>query len=1020
MDSGNETDHQALLELKAKITGDPLGVMPLWNNSVQFCQWYGVTCSRRRQRVTNLQLPSLKLMGALSPFIGNLSFLRVLNLQNNSFSHAIPREIGHLYRLRVLGLNNNSFVGELPANISSCSKLEIFNVESNLLEGEIPGIIGSLSYLKELDFGNNNFNGGIPHSFGNLSALEIIILSENRLSGRIPEALGQLINLTLFGLFENEISGNIPSSIFNLSNIRVLDFGLNQLQGNLPSDLRINMPYLEILSIDCNKLTGSFPVSLSNSSNLSILQVQANKLSGSLPSFEKLDKLSRVMFYGNYFGSGGVSDLSFLCSLTNATSLQYFSIAENNFRGILPECIGNFSVSLIGLAIGHNKIFGRIPAGIENLINLEVLSVTSNEFTGSIPHGLGRLQKLKQFYAYINSLSGAIPTSFGNLTMLLSLKLDVNNLQGSIPSDLGRCENLLELGLSFNNLTGSIPSAVIGLSSLSIFLDLSSNQLTGMLPVEVGNLKNLGALYVSSNKLSGVLPQNLGSCVRLEILHLQGNFFQGKIPSSLNSLKALQVLDISRNNISGEIPDFLVGFELLQYLNLSFNDLEGALPTEGVFKNASATFIQGNNKLCGGSPAFHLPRCNLKSSKSRSSNSLRLKLAIVFAILGGILVFSFLLLLSFRKKKKQPTTTNFAENSLLKLSYQSIIKATDGFSSENLVGSGNFGSVFKGILEEGGVVIAVKVFNLLSRGASRSFMVECEALKNIRHRNLVKILTAVSGVDYQGNDFKALVYEFMQKGSLEDWLHPPVGNGINPLTLIQRVNVAANVASALEYLHHQCETPIIHCDLKPSNILLDDEMVAHVGDFGLAKFLTTERSNQSSSLGLRGTIGYAPPGEVYTTSTSFQPLILQILIFRSFLIVEYYLMYNYCFRHELIAEYGLGSEVSTKGDVYSFGILLLEMFTGKRPTDEHFREGLSLHNFVKAGLAEQLDEIIDPILLVNQERLDRQYFQYLNSIFEIGLICSVESPSERLHMIIVAAKLCSIRDKLIRPTRVHR
>ncbi|XP_017629095.1 receptor kinase-like protein Xa21 [Gossypium arboreum] len=489
---------------------------------------------------------------------------------------------------------------------------------------------------------------------------------------------------------------------------------------------------------------------------------------------------------------------------------------------------------------------------------------------------------------------------------------------------------------------------------MSIALDLSSNYLTGELPVAVENLKHLGEFYVSQNRLSGWLPNSLGKCASLEYLYMDGNLFGGPIPSSLSSLRRLVELDVSENNLSGGIPKFLVTFGELKYLNLSFNDFEGVVQSEGVFKNASATFVEGNNKLCGGNPA--------------------------------------------KKKKQQPTTT-CVENSLLQLSYQSIRRATNGFSTQNLVGFGSFGVVYKGIHEESGAVIAIKVLNLLNRGASRSFLAECEALKNTRHRNLVKVLTAVSGFDYQGNDFKALVYEFMEKGSLEDWLHPSVDMNeqetVRNLNFFQRVTVAIDVAHALEYLHHRCETPIIHCDLKPSNILLHEEMVADISDFGLAKLLSTDRvsysANQSSSLGFRGTIGYAPP------------------------------------------EYGMGSELSTKGDVYSYGILLLEMFTGKRPTDERFKESVSLHNFVKSTLPEQITEIIDPILL--QQRVTRgtianitpnrnilgngRHLQCLISILKIGLICSSESPSERMDMSDVVTKLCSIRDKL-HPTRLHR
>ena len=205
----------------------------------------------------------------------------------------------------------------------------------------------------------------------------------------------------------------------------------------------------------------------------------------------------------------------------------------------------------------------------------------------------------------------------------------------------------------------------------------------------------------------------------------------------------------------------------------------------------------------------------------------------------------------------------------MNVSYQSLLSATDGFSSVNLIGAGSFGSVYKGILNQGRHVVAIKVFNLSHHGASKSFIAECEALRNIRHRNLVKVLTTCSSIDFQGCDFKALVYEFLGNGNLDEWLHPtPRTNEAleepRKLSLLQRLNIAIDVANALDYLHHHCQTPIVHSDLKPSNILLDDEMVGHVGDFGLATFLhdaTQDCStNQSSSIGVKGTIGYTPPG----------------------------------------------------------------------------------------------------------------------------------------------------------------
>jgi len=159
----------------------------------------------------------------------------------------------------------------------------------------------------------------------------------------------------------------------------------------------------------------------------------------------------------------------------------------------------------------------------------------------------------------------------------------------------------------------------------------------------------------------------------------------------------------------------------------------------------------------------------------------------------------------------------------------------------------------------------VKVFNLLQKGASKSFVAECVALINIRHRNLVKILTACCSIDIQGNDFKALVYEFMINGSLEEWLHPVHTYKPRNLNLMQRLNIAIDVARVLDYLHNDCEMPIVHCDLKPSNVLLGGDMTAHVSDFGLAKFPSEDprqlSTGQTSTVGIRGTVGYAAPGK---------------------------------------------------------------------------------------------------------------------------------------------------------------
>lgn len=248
----------------------------------------------------------------------------------------------------------------------------------------------------------------------------------------------------------------------------------------------------------------------------------------------------------------------------------------------------------------------------------------------------------------------------------------------------------------------------------------------------------------------------------------------------------------------------------MQYLNLSFNDFDGEMPLQGDFKNASAVSVEGNSRLCGGVPEQQLPPCKFnKSNEGRLTMKLKIIISVVRGLLGATFLLSVLYFFWLRMKNKTPRLKN-SENLLPKVSYRSLLTATRGFSSAHLIGNGKFGSVYKGIVDEVGTTVAIKVLNLLRLGASKSFVAECQALRNIRHRNLVKILTACSGVDYHGNDFKALIYEFMVNGSLEKLLHPTPrtdeeNEAPRSLNLLQRLNIAIDVACALEYLHKDCQ-----------------------------------------------------------------------------------------------------------------------------------------------------------------------------------------------------------------------
>ncbi|XP_034914103.1 uncharacterized protein [Populus alba] len=966
----SEIDKLSLLAFKAQIS-DPPEKLSSWNESLPLCQWSGVTCGRRHQRVIELDLHSSQLVGSLSPSIGNLSFLRLLRLENNSFTNTIPQEIDRLVRLQTLILGNNSFTGEIPANISHCSNLLSLNLEGNNLTGNLPAGLGSLSKLQVFSFRKNNLGGKIPPSFENLSSIIEIDGTLNNLQGGIPSSIGKLKTLNFFSLGSNNLSGTIPASLYNISSLIHFSLPYNQFHGTLPPNIGLTLPNLEFLGIHNNRLSGLLPATLLNASKFTEIFLSSNAFTGKVPPLASMPNLRILSMEEIGLGNGEDDDLSFLYNLSNSSKLEALYIGDNNFGGVLPDIISNFSTKLEEMTFGSNQIRGSIPDGIENLASLEALGLERNYLTGSIPNSIGKLQNLAELYLNENKLSGSIPSSLGNITSLLQINFDQNSLQGSIPASLGNCRNLLLLALSQNNLSGPIPKEVLSISSLSLHLVLSENQLSGSLPFEVGKLKLLGHMDISKNRLSGEIPSSLALCESLEHLSLDGNFFQGPISESLRSLRALQDLNLSHNNLTGQIPKFLGDFKLLQSLDLSFNDLEGEVPMHGVFENTSAVSIAGNKNLCGGILQLNLPTCR---SKSKFSTKLTLIVAIPCGFIGLTFVASFLFLCCLKKSLRKTKNELSCEMPFRTVAYKDLLQATNGFSSGNLVGAGSFGSVYKGVLAFDGVIVAVKVFNLLREGASKSFMRECAALLNIRHRNLVKVLFACAGVDGQGDDFKALVYEFMINGSLEEWLHPNQTldqevEGPRNLNLIQRLNIAIDVANALGYLHNQCQMPVVHCDLKPSNVLLDGDMTAHVGDFGLLKFLSEascqSSSSQKSSVGLKGTVGYAAP------------------------------------------EYGIGSGVSVFGDVYSYGILLLEMITGKRPTHSMFNDGLELHSYVKMALPDRVVDVADPKLLteVDHGKGTDQIVECLISISKIGVFCSEKFPKERMDISNVVAEL---------------
>lgn len=650
----------------------------------------------------------------------------------------------------------------------------------------------------------------------------------------------------------NNLSGHIPADIFNMSSLVTMSLDDNNFIGPLPANMWMMLPNIERIYLSGIKFGGTIPSSISNATKLTLLSMMGSSLTGSLPSSIGNLRFLSGLFLGNnnLTRESSSQELRFITSLTKCRQLERVELSLNQFHGFLPSSVGNLSSSLRYFNIFDGKITGAIPSEIGNLSRLEVLNMDSNELTGFIPSSIGKMARLDRIYLEHNRLQGLIPPEICQLRNLGDLYLNDNMFSGPIPDCLGELKSLGRLFLQSNNFVSRIPLSLWNLDYL-LQLNLSSNSLAGNIPQEVQNLKVLTAMDLSWNNLSGEIPSSLGSSGSLVSLSLAHNMFEGGIPSSFGNIVSLETLDLSQNNFSGTIPKSLQKLENLKNLNLSFNRLEGEIPKGGSFGNFTAASFMQNYALCG-STRLDFPPCPVETSHRSRTRILKY---ILPPIAAAILITAVIITCTRRiqrrtgmvpeKKMEMPILHEWRQ-----ISYYELVKATNSFSEDTLLGTGSFGSVYKGTLSDGSIV-AVKVFHMQSEAANKSFLAECEVLGSIRHRNLVRILSCCTN-----SDFKALVLDYLPNGSLEMWLHSENSNHF--LDMSQRLNIAIDVASALEYLHHDHTKPVVHCDLKPSNILLDEGMNAHLCDFSISKvFDVDETMVQTKTL---ATIGYMSPG----------------------------------------------------------------------------------------------------------------------------------------------------------------
>ncbi|KAH9740026.1 MDIS1-interacting receptor like kinase 2 [Citrus sinensis] len=668
-------------------------------------------------------------------------------------------------------------------------------------------------------------------------------------AGIVCNLNGSIIRISLSGV--NGIRGKLDQ--FNFScfpNLESFRIWYSNISGNIPSEIGA-LSKLQILDLSHNNLTGTIPSKLGNLNNLVELYLSRSNLNGPIPS-----------------------------TLGHLTRLSILDLSSNSLVGPIPFTLGHLT-QLTTLKLFSNQINGYIPLDFGNLRHLKEVDLSGNKLNGPIASTIGDLTNLNSLDLSSKQLSGPLPQEIGYLENLVYLSLNVNNLTGPIPSTLGRLTSLSDLDLSHNSLFGPIPPTLSHLTKLTT-LKLFSNQINGSIPLGIGNLENLERVDMSSNKLEGPIPLTIGDLTNLIYLDLSLNQLSGPIPSTFGHLTLLTFLNLNSNKLNGSIPSELMNCFSLQSLLLSNNSLTGRIPSE--IRNLSYLheLDLSLNFISGMTPPQHF--------KQKHSIRDRLVTVVLPIIAFLTLIFGILFLIRQKGMKSKPETKQSRRvdefsiwNFDGRIVFEDIIKATEDFDMKYCIGTGGFSTVYRAKLPSGKVVALKKLHHLVSEQSAflETFQNEARILSGIKHRNIVKLYGFCLH-----KKCVFLIYEYMKRGSL--FRIPRNNEKAVQLDWNTRVNIVKSVAQALSYLHNDCGPSIVHRDISSNNILLNSELEAFVADFGIARLLYSDSSNQTL---LAGTYGYIAPELAYTM------------------------------------------EVTEKCDVYSFGVVALEVLMGRHPGD---------------------------------------------------------------------------------------
>ncbi|XP_054800898.1 LOW QUALITY PROTEIN: leucine-rich repeat receptor protein kinase HPCA1-like [Prosopis cineraria] len=723
-------------------------------------------------------------------------------------------------------------------------KSDLNNISKHEFGGKLSSDIQFLSELETLDLSNNKgLTGTIPKEIGNMKKLKALILVGCNFFGSIPDSIGSLQQLNFLALNSNQFSGNIPPTIGNLSNINWLDLSDNQLEGPIPVSEK------GVLGLD--KLLKAQHFHMGN-----------NRLSGGIPA---------ELFSPNM-------------------SLVHVLFDSNQLSGSIPGTLGLVN-SLEAVRFDRNQLSGRVPSNISNLKNLGDLYLSNNRLNGSLPDLTGM-----NLLAYVdlsnNSFSSSvIPSWASSLPSLTTLKLENISLQGEIPVSLFNQSSLESVVLRGNHLNGTLDIGNANSNRLKL-IDLEHNSITDF------TQKNM------NYKVSVVLVSNRiclenGASAKIYCQEPQSNSVYSTPPDNCAPLPC------SSGQISSPSCKCSYPYTGTLYARaLSFSDFVFPSSSDRFNRTgvSSIAFVISSQLLK--LPKFFLPYFFIgddygyfAGDKSKSSHT-----RVIVGAVVAVVVFLVLALIAgiyaIRQKKRAKGAAelnpfvnwelnkNTGKAPQLKgarwFSLEELKKYSNNFSEDNTVGSGGYGKVYRAVLPTGEFVAIKRAAKESMQGAVE-FKTEIELLSRVHHKNLVGLV----GFCFDKGE-QMLVYEYIPNGTLMDSLSGKSGIRMD---WMRRLKVALGAARGLAYLHELANPPIIHRDIKSSNILLDEHLNAKVADFGLSKLLVdSERGHVTTQV--KGTMGYLDP------------------------------------------EYYMTQQLTEKSDVYSFGVLMLELVTARRPIEK--------------------------------------------------------------------------------------